>query len=171
MWPASLRLHCFTLQCLCVKLISAGPKLIVRFVVQCVASSCILVNINTFYYNIWPYIQLYSAVSFFYVPHGSTTPLHTVLPPPAAVSSQPLAHLTHLCEMGLGQVPCVSFLGGRVQASLVARRNHDSAVLALLPGVGPAVATGPLSVTTGALELTKQTFVASIGSYLHNRIN
>ena len=50
------------------------------------------------------------------------------------------------------------------------RRYHDSAVLALLLSVGPAVATGPLSVTHGALELTKQTFVASIG-FLHNRIN
>ena len=49
--------------------------------------------------------------------------------------------------------------------------NHDSAVLALLRSVGPAVATGPLSVTLGALELTKHAFFALIGSFLQSKID
>ena len=50
--------------------------------------------------------------------------------------------------------------------SLVVGINHDSAPLALLPSVGPAVATGPLPVALGALELTKHAFIALIESFL-----
>ena len=71
--------------------------------------------------------------------------------------------------MGLVQVSLIIFFSRFFQITLVVRINHDSAVLALLSSIGPAVAAGPLPVTLGALELTKHTFFALIGSFLQGR--
>ena len=68
--------------------------------------------------------------------------------------------------MGLVQVPLIVFFSRLFQISLVVWINHDPAVLALLPSVGPAIATGPHPVALGALELAKHTFFALIGSFL-----
>ena len=73
--------------------------------------------------------------------------------------------------MGLVQVSLIVFFCRFFQITLVVWINHDSAVLALLPSIGLAVATGPLLVTLGALELTKHTFFALIGSFLQSKMD
>lgn len=50
--------------------------------------------------------------------------------------------------------------------SLVVGINHDSALLALLPSVGPSIAAGPLPVAYVTLELAKHAFTALIESFL-----